>query len=108
MPPGEHTTSQTPAKKVVRGRTTYEDRRWTTRDAEIDTGWTLGRINHMKSTGRKSSISKAKTYAGIGDFWDEHDLPDYWGKPRSVRAEVDLESEESLYRIEKGLAESIR
>jgi hypothetical protein len=61
-----------------------------------------------KSVSRKSSVSKARTYAEIGDFWDEHDLSDYWGKTRSVRADVDLESEESLYRIEKGLSESIR
>lgn len=57
---------------------------------------------------RKSSVSKARTYAEIGEFWDEHDLSDYWGRTRSVRVEVDLESEESLYRIEKGLSESIR
>jgi hypothetical protein len=56
---------------------------------------------------RKSSVSEARSYADIGDFWDEHDLSDYWGKTRSVRADVDLESEESLYRIEKGLSETI-
>ncbi len=53
-------------------------------------------------------MSDARTYAEIADFWDEHDLSDYWGKTRSVRADVDLESEESLYRVEKGLSESIR
>lgn len=53
-------------------------------------------------------MSKARTYAEIGDFWDEHDLSDYWGKTRSVRAAVDLESEESLYRVEKELSETIR
>jgi hypothetical protein len=61
-----------------------------------------------RSISRKSSVSKARTYAEIGDFWDEHDLSDYWGRTRSVRADVDLESEESLYRIERGLSESIR
>ncbi len=63
--------------------------------------------NRGKSIGRKSSVSQAATYAGIGDFWDEHDLSDYWGKTRSVRADVDLESEESLYAIEKGLSQTI-
>jgi len=57
---------------------------------------------------RKSSVSKARSYADMGDFWDEHDLSDYWDKTRSVRADADLESEESLYRIEKGLSEIIR
>jgi len=60
-----------------------------------------------KSIRRKSSLSKAGTYAGIGDFWDEHDLSDYWGKSRSVRTDVEAESEESLYAIEKGLSQTI-
>jgi hypothetical protein len=64
--------------------------------------------SRKKATSRKSSVSKARTYAEIGDFWDEHDLSDFWSKTRPVRADVDLESEESLYRVEKGLSESIR
>ncbi len=60
-----------------------------------------------RSSSRKSSVSKARTYAGMGDFWDEHDLSDYWGKTRSVRVDVDLESEESLYAIERGLSQTI-
>lgn len=60
-----------------------------------------------KSISRKSSVSRADTYAAIGDFWDEHDLSDYWDKTRSVRVEVELESEESLYAIEKGLSQTL-
>jgi len=56
---------------------------------------------------RKSSISKAGTYIGIGDFWDEHDLSDYWSKTRSIRTDVELESEEPLYAIEKDLSQTI-
>jgi hypothetical protein len=63
--------------------------------------------SRKKSIRRKSSISKAGTYASIADFWDEHDLSDYWGKTRSVRADVDIESEESLYAIERGLSQTI-
>ena len=63
--------------------------------------------SRKRNTTKKSSISKVGTYAGIGDFWDEHDLSDYWDKTRSVRADVDLESEESLYAIEKGLSQTI-
>ena len=61
-----------------------------------------------KSINSKSSISHAATYTGIADFWDEHDLSDYWDQTRSVRADVELESEESLYAIEKGLSQTIR
>jgi CopG antitoxin of type II toxin-antitoxin system len=61
-----------------------------------------------KNISRKSSVSQAATYAGIADFWDEHDLSDYWDKTRSVEANVELETEESLYAIEKGLSQTIR
>jgi hypothetical protein len=61
-----------------------------------------------RNSSRKSSISKARTYAAIGDFWDTHDLSDFWDKTRSARADVHLESDESFYRIEKGLSLTIR
>jgi len=44
----------------------------------------------------------------MGEFWDEHDLSDYWDKTRPARVDVDLESEKSLYAVEKGLSETIR
>ena len=43
----------------------------------------------------------------MSDFWNEHDLSDFWGKTRAVRADVSLESEESYYGIEKGLSQTI-
>jgi len=61
-----------------------------------------------KNSNRKSSISKAKTYAAMGDFWDTHDLSDFWDKTRSVRTGVQLESEEFFYGIEKELSQTIR
>jgi hypothetical protein len=33
----------------------------------------------------RSSISKARSYAEIGEFWDEHDLSDHWDKTRNVK-----------------------
>ena len=56
----------------------------------------------------KSSISKARTYAEIGEFWDEHDLSDFWGKTRKVRFDVVVEPEATYYPIEKGLSEKIQ
>jgi hypothetical protein len=64
--------------------------------------------DRKKPLRRKSRISNAGTYRAMGEFWDEHDLSNYWSKTRSARADVDLESEESLYAIEKGLSETIR
>jgi hypothetical protein len=43
----------------------------------------------------------------MGKFWDEHDSSEYWDKTRPARVDVDLESEESLYAVEKGLSETI-
>ena len=58
-----------------------------------------------KILGRKSSVSKARTYAEMGEFWDEHDLSDFWGKTKPA-SRCGVESEESLYAIEKGLSET--
>ena len=56
----------------------------------------------------KSSISKARSYGEIGEFWDEHDLSKFWGKTRKVKFDVDIESEVTYYPVEKGLAEKIQ
>lgn len=55
----------------------------------------------------KSSISKARSYAEIGDFWDKHDLSDFWSKTRKVKFEVVLEPEATYYPIAKDLSEKI-
>ena len=41
----------------------------------------------------KSSISKASSYKEIGEFWDTHDLGDYWEQTQPVEFEVDIQSE---------------
>lgn len=56
----------------------------------------------------KSSISKARSYAEIGEFWDKHDLSDYWSRTRKVKFDVVLEPEATYYPIEKGLSEKIQ
>jgi SAM-dependent methyltransferase len=48
----------------------------------------------------KSSISDAQSYEEIGEFWDKHDISDYWEQTRPVEFEVDLEGwEESASRM---------
>ncbi len=54
---------------------------------------------------RETSISKARSYVEIGEFWNEHDLTDYWGKTRKVKIEVVLEPEATYYPISKDLSE---
>jgi hypothetical protein len=40
---------------------------------------------------KQTSISKASSYREIGDFWDEHDLADYWDQTHDVEIDVDFE-----------------
>ncbi|MCK4311834.1 MAG: hypothetical protein KAW88_03765 [Candidatus Cloacimonetes bacterium] len=56
----------------------------------------------------KSSISKAKSYKEIGDFWDSHDLSDYWDKGKEVEMDIDIESEIFLYAVEKSISEKLQ
>ena len=56
----------------------------------------------------KSSISKARSYAEIGEFWDKHDLTEFWTKTRKVKFDVVLEPEATYYPIAKDLSEKIQ
>ena len=56
----------------------------------------------------KSSISEARSYAEIGEFWDRRDLSEFWNKTRKVKFEVVLEPEATYYPVEKHLAEKIK
>jgi len=56
----------------------------------------------------KSSISKGTSYKEIGEFWDSHDLRDYWGKTRRASIEVDLQSERTYYPLDGVLSEKLR
>ena len=56
----------------------------------------------------KTSISKARSYAQIGEFWDKHDLSDYWGKTRNVKVDVVRDPEATYYPVQKDLAEEIK
>ncbi len=55
----------------------------------------------------KSSISKARSYKEIGEFWDTHDLADYWDKTGPAGFEVDIKSEVTYYGIDKELAAKV-
>ena len=56
----------------------------------------------------KSSISKVKSYREIGDFWDEHDISDYWGQTKAADFGVKIEFEMTYYALEKTLSEQVR
>ena len=55
----------------------------------------------------RSSISKAQTYKEIGEFWDTHDLSEYWDQTKPVEFEVEIQSETTYYPVERKLSEKI-
>jgi hypothetical protein len=56
----------------------------------------------------RSSLSKARSYKEIGDFWDTHNLSDFWDKTKEAKFEVDIESETTYYALDKTLSERIQ
>lgn len=56
----------------------------------------------------KSSISRASSYKEIGEFWDTHDLTEYWEQTRPVEFEVDIQSEATYYPLDKSLSAKVR
>jgi len=56
----------------------------------------------------KSSISHATSYKGIGEFWDTHNVADFWDKSEETQFEVNIESEAIYYAVDKTLSEKVR
>lgn len=52
----------------------------------------------------RSSISKAQSYKEMSEFWDTHDLADYWDQTQPVEFEVEVQSEATYYPVETTLA----
>jgi hypothetical protein len=52
----------------------------------------------------KSSLSKAQSYKEMGEFWDSHDLTDYWDHTKPVELEVEIESETTYFPVETSLS----
>jgi len=60
------------------------------------------------SNRNRSSISQARSYREIGDFWDTHDLADYWEQTRPVEFELDIQSEVTYYALDVTLSAKVR
>jgi len=41
------------------------------------------------------------------EFWDSHDLGDYWDQTKEVHFEVEIEYEKNYYALEKEISEKI-
>ena len=56
----------------------------------------------------KTSISGASSYAEIGEFWDTHDLSDYWEQTKPAAFEVDLKGSSIYVPLQRDLVEQLR
>ena len=56
----------------------------------------------------KSSLSKARSYREIGEFWDTHDLADFWDRTKPAKFEVDIQSEVTYYALDSKLSKKVR
>ena len=48
-----------------------------------------------------------KSVAEAGEFWDTHDLTDYWDKTREVKGRVDVRRRVFLTALEPGLVKKL-
>lgn len=55
----------------------------------------------------ESSISKARSYREIGEFWDTHDLAEYWEHTEPIELEFDLQSEVAYYPVDVTLSAKV-
>ncbi len=55
----------------------------------------------------KSSLSEAQSYKEIGEFWESHDLTDYWDQTKPVEFEVEIESEATYFPVETSLSAKV-
>lgn len=56
----------------------------------------------------KSSVSKARSYTELGEFWDMHDLTEYWDQTKPAEFEVDICSEVTYYALDSTLSAEVR
>lgn len=65
-------------------------------------------LNEEDTNASRSAISEAESYQQIGEFWDNHDLADYWEQTQPVQFTVNLYSNTIYYRLDTSLSDEIR
>ncbi len=55
----------------------------------------------------RSSVSNAKSYQEIGNFWDSHDAGDFWGQSTEANFDVDLKGSKWFFALEQSLADRL-
>jgi len=56
----------------------------------------------------KGSISRARSYKELSEFWDSHNLGEYWEQLRPAEFEVDIQSQATYYPLEANLSADLR
>jgi hypothetical protein len=56
---------------------------------------------------RKSSISNARSYEEMGEYWDTHGLGEIWDETKPVEFEIEIKSERHYYPIERDLSKKL-
>ncbi len=56
----------------------------------------------------KSSISAARSYLEIGEYWDSHDSSDLWNEVPAAEFDMSAESQEVYYPLDMDLALEMR
>jgi hypothetical protein len=59
-----------------------------------------------KEEGR-SSISNARSYREMGEYWDTHDAGEMWEQTEPAELEVDLRQERVYYPVGRSLSDRI-
>lgn len=60
-----------------------------------------------RSTKRDSIPQHFKTITEAAEFWDSHDLSDYWDETREVHFDVDIQRRRFLTALEPELAKKL-
>jgi len=66
----------------------------------------MQRENDMRKG--KTSLSQADSYQAIGEFWDTHDLSEFWDQTEPVQMKLGDLSESVYYRLDSDLSEKMR
>lgn len=56
----------------------------------------------------KTSLSHSDTFEKLADFWDSHDLSDFWDETQEAFFDVSLCVSRVYFAIDRQLAEEIR
>ncbi|GEM_PF-205796 len=57
--------------------------------------------------GNRTSISKARTYQEIGEFWDTHSASDFWDKGFDVDAEINIKPSKYYFSLDSELSKKV-